>query len=233
MQVQHIFYQDRGAQYRSVKVDTTAFYGTPDATYYLDDYTRFPVMEEILREYVPGVLVRKKRDGFHFINLDLVNKGVFETDPFIILDGTPIFDADEIMSYDPLKVKKLEVVLRRYYTGVLSLPGIVSFTTYEGDLSGFQLDARSLVMDYEGLQFQREFYTPKYENNKQRESRMPDQRNLLFWSPATVTNVEGKQHLEFYTSDLTGDYQIVIEGMAADGSAGSATGGFSVRAFEN
>ncbi|MEJ7646292.1 MAG: hypothetical protein WKF87_16975 [Chryseolinea sp.] len=233
MQVQDIFYQDKGAQSRSSNVDTTAFYGKPDATYYLEDYTRFPVMEEILREYVPGVLVRKRRDGFHFINLDVVNKGVFDTDPFIMLDGIPIFDADKIMAFDPLKVKKLEVVLRRYYHGVLSLPGIVSFTTYNGDLSGFQLDPRSLVLDYEGLQFQREFYTPKYENSRQRESRMPDQRNLLFWAPLVITDKIGKQHLEFYTSDLTGDYHVLVEGMAGDGSAGSGTVDFSVRAFEN
>ena len=134
MQVQDVFYQDRNKTITS-GVDTTAFYGKADATYYLDDYTRFPVMEEILREYVPGVMVRKRRDGFHFIVLDEVNKRVFDEDPLVLLDGIPVFDIDKIMAFDPLKVRKLEVMTRRYYMGVLSLPGIVSFTQRMGATS--------------------------------------------------------------------------------------------------
>ena len=229
MQVQDIFYQDKGAQTRSRQIDTTAFYGKADATYYLDDYTRFPVMEEIMREYVPGVLVRKRRDGFHFINLDVINKGVFDEDPFIMLDGIPIFDADEIMNFDPLKVKKLEVVTKRYFMGVMSLPGIVSYTTYSGDLGGFQINPKCVVLDYEGLQYQREYYSPTYENTKLRESRLPDQRNLLYWAPSLITSNDGRQHVEFFTSDLTGDYRIVIEGISTNGFAGSASGSFAVK----
>jgi len=228
MQVQDIYYQDKGAQTRTVAVDTTAFYGKADATYYLDDYTRFPVMEEIMREYVPGVLVRKRRDGFHFINLDVVNKTVFSEDPFIMLDGLPIFDADKIMAFDPLKIRKLEVVTRRYYMGVLSLPGIVSYTTYAGDLGGYTIDPHCVVLNYEGLQLQREYYTPTYENAKQRESRMPDQRDRLFWAPSLTTDKNGKQHLEFYTSDLTGSYEVLVEGMSPGGASGSGKTKFNV-----
>lgn len=233
MQVQDIFYQDKGAQTRSRQIDTTAFYGKADATYYLDDYTRFPVMEEIMREYVPGVLVRKRRDGFHFINLDNINKGVFDEDPFIMLDGIPIFDADEIMNFDPLKVKKLEVVTRRYFMGVMSLPGIVSYTTYSGDLGGFQVNPKCVVLDYEGLQYQREYYSPTYETAKLRESRLPDQRNLLYWAPSVTTSNDGRQHLEFFTSDLGGDYRVVIEGISPDGFSGSTYGSFKVKTFDN
>jgi len=233
MQVQDIFFQDQNNPYKNAAVDTTAFYGKADATYYLDDYTRFPVMEEILREYVPGVFVRKRKDGFHFMLLDNVNKRVFDEDPWILLDGLPIFDADVIMSYDPLKVKKLEVMTRRYYMGVISMPGIVSFTTYGGDLEGFQLNPRSVSLDYEGLQLQREFYSPKYDTPKQRDSRLPDQRNVLYWAPAVITDSNGKQQVEFYTSDLVGEYNVSIEGLSKDGSAGSGSGTFSVRPYEN
>ena len=149
MQVQDVFYQDRNKTITS-GVDTTAFYGKADATYYLDDYTRFPVMEEILREYVPGVMVRKRKDGFHFMVLDEVNKKVFDEDPLVLLDGIPVFDIDRIMEFDPLKVRKLEVMTRRYYMGVLSLPGAVSYTTYAGDLAGFQLNPRSCTTRLRG-----------------------------------------------------------------------------------
>jgi hypothetical protein len=158
---------------------------------------------------------------------------VFDEDPLVLLDGIPVFDTDKIMAFDPLKVRKLEVLTRRYYMGVLSLPGIVSYTTYGGDLGGFQLDPRVVQLDYDGLQLQREFHSPIYESSKQRDSRLPDQRHLLFWSPMTITDKDGKSHLEFYTSDNVGDYEIVVQGMTDKGVSGSGTGSFAVRPFEN
>jgi hypothetical protein len=233
MQVQDIFYQEKGNQFRSPTTDTTAFYGKADATYYLDDYTRFPVMEEVMREYVPGILVRKRKDGFHFIAIDNVNKAIFDEDPLVLLDGIPVVDIDDIMAFDPLKIKKLEVLTRRYYLGILSLPGIVSYTTYAGDLAGYQLDPKSIVLDYEGLQLQREFYSPKYDTPKQRESRLPDQRSLLYWAPDIITNKDGKQQVEFYSADGVGEYKVVIEGLTKEGLSGSGTSIFSVRPYEN
>lgn len=233
MQIQDIFYQEKNFQFVAGTNDTTAFYGKADATYYLDDYTRFPLVEEVMREYVPGVLVRKRKDGFHFMNLDVVNKRVFDEDPMVLLDGIPVFDIDDIMAFDPLKIKKLEVLTRRIYNGVIAMPGIVSYTTYTGDLSGFQLDPRVVSLDYEGLQLRREFYSPKYDTPKQRDSRMPDQRMILYWSPNVLTDQEGKQHIEFYSSDLTGEYRVVIEGLTSEGLAGSGKHTFSVRPYDN
>ncbi|HOX82415.1 MAG TPA: hypothetical protein PLS08_05255, partial [Chryseolinea sp.] len=58
MQVQDIYFANELAKLKSNPKDSSAFYNAADETYLLDAYTRFPVMEEVLREYVPGVLVR-------------------------------------------------------------------------------------------------------------------------------------------------------------------------------
>jgi hypothetical protein len=165
--------------------------------------------------------------------LDNVRKGLFQDDPLVLLDGTPLFDIDKIMEFDPLKVKKLEVLTHRYYLGPFVFSGIVSYTTYTGDLGGFQLDPKVLSIDYEGLQRQREFYSPQYENQKQRESRLPDRRNLLLWAPQVKLDKDDRQPLEFFTSDLAGEYTIIIEGITKDGAAGSTTAAFSVKQFNN
>lgn len=233
MQVQDIYYRDSSARFSMSAIDSTAFYGKADETYFLDDYTRFTVMEEVMREYVPGVMVRKRRDGFHFLVIDNVKKGLFQNDPLVLLDGMPIFDVDKIMEFDPLQVKKLEVFTRRYFLGPLIFFGIVSYTSYTGDLAGFRLDPKSISMDYEGLQRQRVFYSPQYENQKQRESRMPDRRNLLFWAPQITLDKDGKHQLEFSTSDVTGNYTIVVEGLTKNGYSGSSTSSFSVKQFNN
>ncbi len=121
------------------------------------------------------------------------------------------------------------MVARKYTLDSVVQTGILSYTTYQGDLAGFQLDPNALVLEYPGLQLQREFYSPVYETAAQQENRTPDFRDLLFWSPSVKTNEEGKKQLDFYTSDLPGEYIIFVQGITADGIAGSAVSRFSVR----
>lgn len=233
MQVQDIFFENNREPYRKTIADSIPFYGQADEIYLLDDYTRFPVMEEVMREYVPGVLVRKRRDGFHFIVLDAVHKTTMKEGPLILLDGIPVTSADQIMKFDPRKIRKLEVVTRPYYLGPATFPGIVSYSTYEGDLAGFEIDPRAVRMDYEGLQLLREFYSPRYENQKQRLSRIPDQRSLLYWNPELITGDKGETEFEFFTSDQQGTFLIRAEGINADGQAGTGSSIFTVKSFDH
>jgi hypothetical protein len=229
MQVQDIYYEDLADDVTDPGIDSSAFYGKADATYFLDDYTRFPLMEEVMREYVPGVFVRKRKDGFHFIVVDHANGGVLPGDPMVLLDGVPVPDVDDIMRVDPLLVKKLEVVKRPYYLGQAVFSGIVSYTTYLGDLGGLELDPRSVSIDYNGLQLQREFHSPQHAPKNVRD-RMPDQRYLLHWEPHIEIGVNGKSVIEFYTSDVPGRYAIITEGIDEHGNSGTSTRFFTVQA---
>jgi hypothetical protein len=228
MQVQNSYFEEEINKPIKRSTDSIAFYGTADETYNLDDYTRFPIMEEVMREYVPGVLLRKRKDNFYFLVLDKLNKSVFRENSMILLDGVPIFDVNKIMAFDPLKVKKLEVVNRIWYLGPLTLSGIVSYRTYEGDLGGFPLDPQILTFDYEGLQQQLEFYSPRYDQSKDTK-RIPDQRSLLYWNPTVTPDGSGNVSLEFYSSDRSGVFQVMVQGIANDGSAGYSTSTFVVK----
>jgi len=96
-------------------MDSVPFYGKPDEKYLLDDFTRFPTMEEVMREYVPGVMVRKRKDQFHFLTLDHDDNVLFRDNPLVLLDGVPVFSINKIMNYDPRKVRKLEVMTHKYF----------------------------------------------------------------------------------------------------------------------
>jgi hypothetical protein len=115
-----------------------------------------------------------------------------------------------------------------YFLGGTYYSGIMNWTTYKGDLGGYNLDPHVTVVDYEGLQLEREFYSPSYETDEQAATHLPDFRNVLYWSPALSTNAQGKSDLNFYSSDLPGNYIVVVEGIAEDGAAGSTMMSFSV-----
>jgi hypothetical protein len=205
-------------------IDTSAFYNKPYKSYKLDDYTRFTTMEEDLREYVTEDNIVKTKGRFHIKVLN--DRGFLDGDPLVILDGVPVFNIDKIFTVDPLKVSKLEVVRSRYFYGPSEEEGIFSFTTYKGDLGGVDLDPHAIVMDYEGLQLRREFYSPVYDNGAETTSRIPDFRNLLYWTPSV--NMQGGQ-ASFYTSDQPGKYVGVVQGLTANGDAGSQYFTFDVK----
>ncbi len=229
VQAQNIYFERNLNRFRAPGIDSISFYGKPDQQFLLDDFTRFKVLEEVMREYVPGVMVRKRRNGFHFLVMDLPNDRFFQEDPLVLLDGVPVFDIDQIMAFDPLKIRKLEVMTGKYYNGSLVSSGVVSYTTYKGDLAGFPLDTRALLQEYEGLQLQREFYAPTYDTEEQKLSRLPDWRSLLFWSPDLTTDASGKTSASFYTGDQAGTYTVVVQGLTKDGLPGSKMVTFEVK----
>ncbi|WP_201977689.1 hypothetical protein [Hymenobacter rubidus] len=220
-QVQNVFMGKYRNRYAPEPTDSMAFYGKPDETYLLDKYTRFKVMEEVLREYVPGVVVRIRKDGFHLLVVDRLNKIVRQETPMVLLDGVPVFNINKIMAMNPLKIQKLDVIDGRYFHGRAIYNGIVGFTTYKGDLEGFPLDAHALVQQYDGVQRQREFYAPRYDTPEAAKSRLPDLRNLLYWNPNLSTSGAAGKTVDFYTGDQTGRYLVVLQGLAANGLAGS------------
>ena len=160
MQIQKSFFE-KNIRFLTPAMDTVPFYGKPDEKYLLDDFTRFPTMEEVMREYVPGVMVRKRKEKFHFLTVDRISNTLYRDNPLVLLDGVPVFDINKIMNYDPRKVRKLDVMTRKYFLGNLSFEGVVSYTTYQGDLLDFEMDPRAFTINYEGLQLEREFFSPR------------------------------------------------------------------------
>ncbi|WP_432328984.1 hypothetical protein ACRQ5D_11310 [Mucilaginibacter sp. P25] len=183
-------------------------------------------MEEVLREYVKEVWVNRSQKRYHIKVLN--GNGFLDGDPLVMLDDVPVFNIDKVMGIDPLKVRKLEDVPYRYYWGPSVYEGILSFTTYKGDLGGVEIDPKAVVLDYEGLQLQREFYSPVYDTEQSVKNRLPDFRNLLYWGPDINTSAAGKNQLSFYTSDQTGKYIGIVQGVTLQGDIASQYFSFEV-----
>jgi hypothetical protein len=210
--------------------DTLPFYTYPNYTYLLDSYTRFTTMEEIFREYVPYVAVRKTEGQYSLpMYNDALDNGTFDFDPLLLVDGVPVFNTNKLMAYDPLKVRKIDLVTRKYFTGPLNFSGIISFTTYNGNLDGLELDPKTMVIDYESLQLKREFYAPVYEGQAMRESHIPDFRYLLHWAPNITTGQNGTETTSFYTSDVKGKFVVILQGISAEGQPCKAITEFEVK----
>lgn len=228
VQVENSFIPKGKDNFTIPKLDSIPFYSKADKIFNLDDYTRFRTMEEVIREYISSTALRKTGDKYHLHLLD-VNRGYyFDKEPLILFDGVPTFNTNKIVSYDPLKVKSIELVYKRYYYGPLIADGVISFKTNSADAPELDLDSKSLVSSYDGLQATREFYSPVYELQEQINSRMPDFRTTLYWAPELITNKDGNVAIKFYTSDRTGDFKIIVNGISENGTAVSYFTDFKV-----
>jgi hypothetical protein len=228
-QVQHVYSANRMNQFSLQVVDTNSFYAEPDERYYLDNYTRFQTMEEVIREYIVSTDVVQKRNRFQLFLVNKPQREFFTDEPLILIDAVPFFDANELFQQDPGKIRRIDLMNREYAIGNQYFNGIVNVTTYKGDLNGIRLNARPVVLDYPGIPEQREFFSPKYETEEQINSRMPDYRTLLYWSPQILTGEKDKKTVDFYTSDLPGQYAAVIMGLAGAGEPVSQTIYFTVK----
>ena len=225
VQVENAFTSNKKEEYLLPELrDSTAFYGKPDYTYNLDEYTRFMTMEEVMREFIAEVRVRKTNNRFYFDVRNNPYKLFFDQNPLLLIDGVPVFDINKIMAVDPLKVQRIDLMTQKVYQGEFGYNGIVTYRTYNGNLEGYTLDPNAVILNYPGLQLQREFFSPEYPNELQKKSRTPDYRNLLYWHP----DLQLQSSPAFYTSDVTGKYIVVLQGMSNQGTPVYSTTTFEV-----
>jgi hypothetical protein len=222
VQVENAFFE--------VKQDTTLqermpgrFYGKPDRVYRLDDYVRFPTMEDIFVEYISEVVLKKKSGKALLRVMDVRKRSAFEKPPLVLIDGVPIFDHQTVMNYNPLWVERVEVVGKHYYYGALEVWGVISICTYDGDAKNLPIPNRNRVA---GVQPIKKYFSPNYQSSPASYSRIPDYRHQLYWNPSFKVSNTGK--FTFYTSDLEGECEIKLKWTDAQGNSHMATEVFRV-----
>lgn len=203
-----------------------SFFGVPDKVYNLDDFTRFPTMEDIFREYMFEVVVSKRDKKFILQLISSRNSSRFLNSPLILVDGTLVLDTEILMNYNPLIIKSISLVTRQYvYAGIL-FDGILSIDTYEGKAK--DLPVTSINKDYTSVQHSKKYYSPAYDVNDDLK-RIPDYRVQLFWNP-TISIKSGEEiKVEFYTSDVVGDFLIEAVGYSSQGESVDSRQSIEVR----
>jgi len=203
------------------------FYGTPEFRYRTVDYVTLPDLEEFLFEIVPQVRVEKQRDNKQLVLLNDRDE-IMYTPPLILLDYVPVQEIGKLLSVSPLRVDHIDIVNRIYIRGDHIYGGIVSFITGRGDRAGIALPGGSTFITFTGLSDLYETVFPDYEGAVRNE-RMPDLRNTLYWAAHYEITPENRGSFTFYTSDVTGEFMIVVRGMTSDGNVLSGSCKFIVK----
>lgn len=196
--------------------------------YKLDDYTRFPVMKEVVSEFIPELRFRKVDEKTYLqmiLSDQLSNVSISKFNTLVLLDGIPVFDHSKILNYDPLKVKSINVYNGEFLIGYLSFNGIASFETYKRDYSGLKFNRNTRILDFKGVQFPSRFIGKEVRDGKKN----PDMRSVIYWDPMVSIKKGDNLDLTLFTPNYEGKFIITIEGVDSEGKSIFYKKEFSVR----
>src|SRR5690606_32780451 len=123
---------------------------------------------------------------------------------------------DVIMNYAATNIESVNLYRGTYFYGPSIFHGIIDIKTKKADfnLSGNGNDI--LTFNYDLPISNKIYYSPNYSKNLNELKRIPDYRNQLLWLPNFNLDSDLKT-IEFYTSDIEGDFEIVLEGFTFEG----------------
>ncbi len=196
--------------------------------YKLDDYTRFPVMKEVVSEYISELRFRKVNEKNYLqmiLSDQLSNVSISKFNTLVLLDGIPVFDHSKILNYDPLKVRSVTVYNGEFLIGYLSFNGIASFETYKKDYSGLKFNRNTRILDFKGVQLPSRFIGKEIQGGE----KIPDMRSVIYWDPIVSIKKGNSIDLSLTTPNYKGKFIITIEGIDSEGGSVIYKKEFSVK----
>ena len=190
----------------------TNFYGTPKYTINLQEYVRLDSLSEYFHELISYVKLKKQdlKNQFRVFSYD-ENK-TMTGKPLVLYDGVIINDHSIILNQNPSKIDRIEVVPYEYFYRNSHFHGIVHVISKDK-----KCDLPQLPINTE------RYYLPiltreiKPAPKKEFPENYPDLRTNLLWEPNILLTKEKEYHLNFRSSDISGSYELIIEGISETG----------------
>jgi len=192
------------------------FYHTLETIYNLDDYTRLNSIPETFIEIIDQVSIRNDNGGRVFQVRPPEGFTNSRLLPMVFVDGLFLRNFNNLMDFSAKKIKSIAYSRDKYILGVEVFQGIISFETFTGDFAETYFSPEIQKIDLFKPQPEKVYFLQRYSEDKnQTLKRVPDFRHQLVWMPNL--DLESNLSIEFYTSDLEGDYEIVLEGFTETG----------------
>ena len=214
MQIQKAMSAD--SLYERLPVPEDLLFGDDALEYILDDYTRFPLMEELFIEFISPARVRRTDNGraIYLVLQDTFKPGAYEQilPVMTLLDGVPVTDHESILNYDPLLVEKIIVYPHTYCFGHWSFGGVINFITYKRNLPSYEFGHNTRAVDFQGASIPVASYLPVGSAD------VPDMRETILWHPQLEIGPGERRVLNFALPSYDGEFDVVVEGFDSEGA---------------
>lgn len=229
--IQRSLYNQIENAYFSVKPDTLvtveqeAFFPQNIVeTYNLDDYTRFKGVPETFVEIIKSARVKQEGRGNRVFEVrGLLGHLPMGLRSLLMVDGLLVQDHSVLMDYDARRIKTIKIVRDKIYLGPEIFQGAVLIETVDGDFPDEYNNPDAVKVELMQPQPEKKSFKQTY-SAENRNSRIPDYRYQLLWEAAVEPG-----EIEFFTSDIDGEYEVVLEGFTETGKPVSLRKTFTVK----
>lgn len=186
--------------------------GTPAHSIKTDDYVAFTDFNEIAREVLPFIRIRKNKGIAEMrIVTDFELKRAVNANPFIIVDGVPLPQLAPLLKCGSAIIKQVDTQTRpRYFGNIIFENGILIVWTHKQNFWDKLSVPGTFSFTIQGFQPPLESGQPEQSKDK-----LPDFRQTTYWNPTVSTYNDTKIEIEL--SDETGEFVIEFTGINQKG----------------
>lgn len=182
---------------------------------HLDDFTRFPSIQEVLVEIIPMLSLRRTSNGLKLTMTSTDGTGSYKAtvdNLLVMMDGVVISDFSTILDFDAMLLEDVDIYTQAIACGKVSFDGAVNFITKKNYVTALSFPANVKVVDFKGVSFPVAYYGERPSNN------VEDLRELLYWDPTMRLSAGEKKRLVIHTPGYQGRFKAVVDGLTEDGS---------------
>ncbi len=185
------------------------------------DFVELENFREISENILSGTRVKAENGGNFIYMVNKTDKTYFTKPAVIFLDGVYAYDLKMVLNFPSAAISKIELLPALRMMGDLTFNGVVSINS-ANKLKSFGFDEGTCVYNMPSFSGSTTYISPNYAYRSVKDP-MPDLRQLLYW------NARPDLHdIEFYTSDIPGEYIIEVEAVDNDGNIQKAFSTFKV-----
>ncbi|RLD75609.1 MAG: hypothetical protein DRJ07_17785, partial [Bacteroidetes bacterium] len=184
-------------------------------------YSSYQSVMDALKGKVPGLSIGQNSSMIRGPkSLTLSNEPLYLVDGMVTtFDGIQSISVNDVDRVEILKGPSAAIYGSRGGNGVIAVYTKKGYYYKRGELRFKML----------GYHTPKTFYVPKYDIKKGITNEKKDYRKTVYWKPNVKTDKTGKAYIEFYQSDISDEFEIVIEGISVNGKIGSFSSFYTVK----
>jgi hypothetical protein len=193
---------------------TNNFYGDPDRVIYTKKYIELTNIREFIFELVPEFIIEIQNKIPVLKLARITTLAAFH--PLCLIDNVPVTDIEKFLNIPIEKIERIEIIDKAYVAGNIQYNGVIHAFSKNRDLAGIVISKNSKFFNFNLYSVTKSVDFPDYAD-KTYLARIPDRRNTLYWNSGITLKQGQEQKISFYTADMKGEYEILVQGLSTAG----------------
>jgi hypothetical protein len=190
-------------------------YAAPSQRIRLDDYYPLDNLREIARELIPSWRFRSTAGNQNHAIVCQTSRNLLPGSPVFFVDGIIQANITPWQDMGSEQIREIQVLNLNWMHGDMNMPGIVAIYTRN---QAYQHLASGVVRYHNETNLSTgNFSPPAHHDTSATDHGMPDLRRLLFMYGSEVQHANEPMDLEWFASDLGGEYIVNVSGMTESG----------------